>query len=515
MMRTTLVALTCCCLATPLPALAQTSEPDTVDDLPPLLVARLKLANTLYDQDNLAAALVEYRRVQVESGKAPGLFNVGRICARLNRPVEAVAEFDKLLAAPGRTPEPRLEEARRLRDEQRARIGRLMIQTKVPAFIEVDNVAVGKTEVKVFVGAREEPAGNAVPDMRFVMAHPIEVANGPHLLAAVAPGHAPLRQQIEIGGGVTKEFELALVPAKGELAHIRVRTPVPGADIQLDGAPVGHTPIDVTLSVEAGSHELALQRKGYRTTTLRRDLGEGQTWDADVEMEEDATEMGWQAGDLLIEGEEPGSALSVNGKLRDFRGGSVKLAPGPHRIELAHSGFLPYRAEVAIESGKVRRLHVEMEATAEARHERLDRVSGQRWRAWGTLAAGALIAGGGGAYLGWAIKNRTQANHYFDQVQKDFTLTTGGCYQLSATDATTSQHCKAEQDQANDGQSNAKYHLVGSAVATGVGAAVLVTGLIMVLTIDDTSRYESPHSSLAWLGWAKSNGGGVAVAGRF
>jgi len=137
----------------------------------------------------------------------------------------------------------------------------------------------------------------------------------------------------------------------------------------------------------------------------------------------------WLAGrrNLLIEGEEPGSALSVNGKLRDFRGGSVKLAPGPHRIELAHSGFLPYRAEVAIESGKVRRLHVEMEATAEARHERLDRVSGQRWRAWGTLAAGALIAGGV-ALSGWAIKNRTQANHYFDQVQKDFTLTTGGCY---------------------------------------------------------------------------------------
>jgi len=100
-------------------------------------------------------------------------------------------------------------------------------------------------------------------------------------------------------------------------------------------------------------------------------------------------------------------------------------------------------------------------------------------------------------------------------VQTEFTSTTGGCYQLSATDITRSQHCKDEQDQANDGQSNAKYHLVGGAVATGVGAAVLVTGLIMVLTIDDTSRYEGPHSSLAWLGWAKSNGGGVAVAGRF
>jgi hypothetical protein len=231
-------------------------------------------------------------------------------------------------------------------------------------------------------------------------------------------------------------------------------------------------------------------------------------------MEEDPAEMGWQAGDLLIEGEEPGSALSVNGKLRDFRGGSVKLPPGPHQIELAHSGFLPYRAEVDIESGKARRLHVEMEATAEARHERLDRVSGQRWRAWSTLAAGALIAGGGGAYLGWAIKNRSQANRDFDKVQMDFNFG-GSCYQLSAIDFTNNKRCQAEQDHANDEQSNAKYHLIGSAVATGVGAAALVTGLIMVFTIDDTRRYENPHSSVAWLGWARSNGGGVAVAGRF
>ena len=508
-MRTTLVALTCGWLLATVP-LALASEADVVDDLPPPLVARLRLANTLYDQDNLAAALVEYRRVQVESGKAPGLFNVGRICARLNRPVEAVAEFDKLLAAPGRTPAERLEEARRLRDEQRARIGRLMIQTKVPAFIEVDNVAVGRTEVKVFVGAREEPAGNAVPDMRYVMARPIEVANGPHLVAAVAPGHAPLRQQIEIGGGVTKEFELALVPAKGELAHIRVKAPVLGAQILLDGAVVGQTPIDVTLSVEAGSHELALKRKGYRTASLHRDLGEGQTWDADVVMEEDPAEMGWQAGELELEGEEPGSALSVNGKLHDLRSGSVKLPPGPHQIEIAHSGFLPYRAQVDIDPGKVRRLHVEMEPTPEALHERLDRASGQRWRAWGTVAAGALVAGGGAAYLWWSLKERDQANREFNSVQDSFK--TGNRCDPKGNAAADCADLKSD---AETRQTNAGYHLVGSSIATGVGAAVMVTGLILVLTVDDTSRYETPHSSVAWLGWANAKGGGVALAGRF
>jgi hypothetical protein len=509
-MRTTLVTLTCGWLLAAVPLAALASEPDVVDDLPPPLVARLRLANTLYDQDNLAAALVEYRRVQVESGKAPGLFNVARICARLNRPVEAVAEFDKLLSAPGRTPAEKLEEARRLRDEQRARIGRLMIQTKVPAFIEVDNVAVGRTEVKVFMGAREEPTGNAVPDMRYVMAHPIEVANGPHLVAAVAPGHAPLRQQIEIGGGVTKEFELALVPAKGELAHIRLKTPVLGAQILLDDAVVGQTPIDVTLSVEAGSHELALKRKGYRTASLHRDLGEGQTWDADVVMEEDPAEMGWQAGELELEGEEPGSALSVNGKLHDLRSGSVKLPPGPHQIEIAHSGFLPYRAQVDIDPGKVRRLHVEMEPTPEALHERLDRASGQRWRAWGTVAAGALVAGGGAAYLWWSLKERDQANREFNSVQDSFK--TGNRCDPKGNAAADCADLKSD---AETRQTNAGYHLVGSSIATGVGAAVMVTGLILVLTVDDTSRYETPHSSVAWLGWANAKGGGVALAGRF
>ena len=483
-----------------------------MDGLSPPLVARLKLANTLYDQDNLAAALVEYRHIQRESGKAPGLFNVGRICARLNRPVEAVAEFDKLLAAPGRTPTEKLEEARRIRDEQRSRIGRLMIQTTVPAFVEVDNVAVGKTEVKVFLGAREEPAGNAVPDVRYVMAQPIEVANGPHLVAAVAPGHAPLRQQIEIGGGMTKEFELSLVPAKGELAHIRVRTSVPGADIQLDGAPVGRTPIDVTLSVEAGAHELALKRKGYRTASLRRDLGEGQTWEADVVMEEDPGEMGWQAGELVLEGEEPGSALSVNGKLRELRENRVKLPPGPHEIELTHSGFLPYRAQVDVDPGKARHLRVEMEATAEARHDRLDRVSGQRWRAWGTLAAGALLTGASATYLGFALKDQSTANSNYKQVRDEFT--TGDCDGANWNAKTLAACAKAKTD-AESAKTTADNKVLGGYIATGVGAAVLVTGLIMVLTIDDTSHYESPHSSVAWLGWARADGGGVALAGRF
>jgi len=122
MMRTTLVALTCCCLATPLPCPGPDSKPDTVDDLPPLLVARLKLAKHALTTRTISRLRWSSTDGPGRIGQGAGLFNVGRRSARASiGPVEAVAEFDKLLAAPGRTPEPRLEEARRLRDEQRAR----------------------------------------------------------------------------------------------------------------------------------------------------------------------------------------------------------------------------------------------------------------------------------------------------------------------------------------------------------------------------------------------------------
>ena len=498
------------CLLALVPSPSRASEPEPAEDLSPALLARLKLANALYDQDNLSAALIEYKRIQKESGKTPGLFNVARICARLNRPVDAVAEFNKLLSDPGRTPLERLEQARRLRDEQLARVGRLVFWTTVPAFVEIDNVAVGRTEVKVFVGAQADKDGNATPDVRYATAKPIELGNGVHLVSALAPGHAPLRQQIEIGGGVTKEIDLPLVPAKGELAHIRVKTPVPDAEIHLDGKLVGRTPIDVTLSVEAGPHDLALKRTGYRMASLQRELREGQTWDAEVAMEEDPADVSWQGGELVLEGPEPGTALSVNGKPRDLRGNSVRLPPGPHELELNHSGFLPYRTQVDIESGKVRRMRIEMEPTAESRHEHLSKASGQRWRAWGTLAAGALLTGGGALYLRSALSDRRQATSDFNQVQAEFNPG-GECSPLGKRDDAA---CQAKMDRVNRETSTADHKVLGGTIATGVGAAVLVTGLVLVLTVDDVDRFER-HGDLAWFGWAQPGGGGAGVAGRF
>ena len=207
-----------------------------------------------------------------------------------------------------------------------------------------------------------------------------------------------------------------------------------------------------------------------------------------------------QGGELALEGPEPGTALAVNGKPRELRDGRVRLPPGVNDIELSHSGFLPYRTQVDIESGKVRRMRVDMEPTAEARHEHLSKASGQRWRAWGTLAAGVLITGGGALYLRSAQANHEVAEKNFNDVQTQFA--SGDCSPLGKRDDAA---CQAKMDRVNGDISTADRKVLGGYVATGVGAAVLVTGLVLVLTVDDVDKYER-HGELAWFGWARSGG---------
>ena len=490
------------------------------EGLSPALIARIRLANTLYDQGNLVAALAEYRRIHAESGKTPALFNIGKICADLNRPVEAVAELNKLLAAPGNTPPDRLAEAHRLRDEQQARIGKLQIKTRIPAVIEIDNIAIGETTVKVVADlppdVEVESLGVGM-GTTYWLPEPVPLANGTHYLAALAPGHAPLRQQIDIAGSVAKEVELPLQPAQGELASIRVKSNLPGAEVLLDDVPVGHTPLPVSLPVEAGAHTVTLTRPGYHAVNQQRDLLSGQSWEVEATLEENPEEAPAAGGELVLEESEPGASVTIDGKARVAVGGTVRLPPGLHDVEITHSAFLPYRAQVDIESGRTRRLRVDLEPTAEVRHTKLAQVSGQRWRAWTTLAVGAVVTGGGVWFLRSALAARDQADRDFDEVQAQFD-TGGECDPKANTSAQTAALCEAKRDRVNSETASADRKVLGGQIATGVGAVVLLTGAIMALTVDDVSRYEryrDERSSVAWLGWARGDGGGVALAGRF
>jgi len=455
-------------------------------------------AFTHAQQGDHAAALAEFRRALELSGQAFILFNLGCEYAELNRPVDAVKAFDKLFASPGNTPPDKMEEARRMRAELAARIGQLKITTSVPAAIEVDNLAA------------EQASKDA----------PIAVGNGLHVVAAVAAGYAPLRQQIDVAGGETREIVLVLSPAKGQLAQIRVNSTVSGADVLVDGALVGRTPLPASLPVEAGSHEVALRRSGYQAAKKDISLGEGASGDVSLEPEQDLGEIARVGGTLSFDGSEPGSSLSIDGHMQESASGQFRVAPGPHRLLIAHSGFLPIESEVTVESAKTRPIHIDQEPTAENRQTHLDKASGQRWRAWGTLVAGALFTGGSVWYLHSAKADQDQANRDFASVQAAFVAGSG-----LACDPNTNRDtkaCLARSDQANSAVSTADNKVLGGYIATGVSAAVIVTGIVLVLTTDDVSKFQPRkrrssdlYPSLSLSGWTAPGSGGLFLGGSF
>jgi hypothetical protein len=187
---------------------------------------------------------------------------------------------------------------------------------------------------------------------------------------------------------------------------------------------------------------------------------------------------------------------------------------------IAHSGFLPIESEVTVESTKTRAIHIDQEPTAENRQNHLDKASGQRWRAWGTLVAGALLTSGSVWYLYSAKGDQDQANRDFANVQASIDNPNGTC--SKAAGRSSSPACLSQIDAANSAVSTANNKVLGGTIATGISAAVIATGIVLVLTTDDVSKYQPRkrrssdlYPSLSLSGWTASSSGGLVLGGRF
>jgi len=237
----------------------------------------------LFNDGDNANALLEFKRAYDLSGERRILLNVGLVYAELGRPVDAVATLEELLAQPASVPEAQLARARRARDEQAARIGRLAITTNVSAQLEIDNLALGRTP----------------------LAAPVAVASGIRLLSVVASGYLPLRQEIAITGGQQTDLVLELLPAQGPLANLVVRCALPGADVLVDGKLVGRTPLPASVPLPGGSHEVSLRRPGYRSLPQTITLADGSTGEVTLEAAENPAEADLVGGLVSLDLSQP------------------------------------------------------------------------------------------------------------------------------------------------------------------------------------------------------------------
>ena len=131
-------------------------------------------------------------------------------------------------------------------------------------------------------------------------------------------------------------------------------------------------------------------------------------------------------------------------------------------------------------------------------------------RTWGWIGivSGALVAGGGGAWLAINAGPKSDKQKVMDTLTAELAAEeadpkghVGGVCDFSGTNS-SAEKCNAAITAAQADYDDVKKKDVVGYIGLGVGGAVLVTGVILLVTGDDPHRYE--HAPTHKLGQART-----------
>lgn len=417
---------------------------------------RFQRGLSLFQAGNLNAALVEFERAYEVMPHPTVLYNVGLVSALLDKPVEAEAALDKLVAAPGNLSTERLIKAKDTLSDMKKRVGEIELTTLSGAQIEVDGVVVGTSPLK----------------------GPLRVSTGTHVVGALAPGHAPVRKSVSVTSGQKSTLKLEPPVIEGRLAHLEVKTGLPGAELLVDGELVAKTPLPATLTFLPGPHELVLRRAGYRDAKTRVVLGEGAAGDVALEPEEDTVYVRVHGGELRLTLSEANASVTLDGKTRGAYLQPIRLAPGPHRLLVERAGFRPLERDVFITEGKETHLGLTLEPTPEKRAQHAAAASERRTVGLVTGGVGLAVAAGAAAFLGWNVGNKAEQQAGFDDL-----------FNRCITGTEKPEVCETLPRRESAVNQALTLDVVGG-IGVGVGALTLVTGIVLFATADDPKKYD-------------------------
>ncbi|MFT4768257.1 MAG: sulfatase activating formylglycine-generating enzyme [Glaciecola sp.] len=157
---------------------------------------------------------------------------------------------------------------------------------------------------------------------------PIEA--GSRVLRLELPRYLPLEQTIEVTGrDIQQRLDLSLDPA---WANVSVDSAPAGAELLIDGIPVGKTP--ATLEVLQGEHELVLELPGFAGEQRVLNIEPGVAQDLGSVVLIPAT------GVLSLRSTPSGANVSVDGEFAGQTPLELELEPNmDHRISLSRAGY--------------------------------------------------------------------------------------------------------------------------------------------------------------------------------
>lgn len=210
-------------------------------------------------------------------------------------------------------------------------------QRRVPTrLVNVESSPAGAT---VYVDSAETPPIGTTPMTR------VRIPKGRHTLIFRLANHAEGRLPVDIRRS-RETFRMTLQPL-GRIAITAGNAEAQGAEVRIDGQPVGTVPFDQT--AQPGRHFVQVAREGFVPYQQWLDLAGGQVLTIPVTLQREAP----RTGSLLVAADIPSARVSIDDQAR----GQVplvvdNLSPGEHRVVVSAEGVPPHRETVRIIAGE-------------------------------------------------------------------------------------------------------------------------------------------------------------------
>jgi hypothetical protein len=185
--------------------------------------------------------------------------------------------------------------------------------------------------------------------------------------------------------------EKELQEISASVAEVTVQVAGAPAEIEVDGAAAGKTPMDGPLLLGPGRHAIEARREGQDPDRKEIDVVSGQRLTVALSPTVRPT-----TAKLTVSSQPPGAALSIDGHFAGREPWAGTLDPGGHEVRAELAGFEKARMEVVLTAGQERAVTVELSKVTPSTKWY------KRWWVWtlvgGVVAAGA-VAGGVGGYI--------------------------------------------------------------------------------------------------------------------
>jgi PEGA domain len=422
----------------------------------------------LFNEGDNAGALAEFKQTYAIMPNPIVLFNIGLVYAAMGRPVDAVDALSAVVGAGSLSPEQR-ERAQSTLTDQQARIGRVSVTTLPDgATIDIDGVEVAKTPLTA----------------------PLRVAEGSHVIGAVAEGYAHAHKEIVVAGNADASVSFELVLGQSKVpANLTLHSRTAEAEVLLDGKSAGKTPLTTSLSIASGHHTVELRRPGYTPGKQDVDLGEGATGEVTLDLAIDQSVLASVGADLALALRDPNADVTVDDQHLGLYTRPLRLPKGAHHVRLEVAGYLPFEQDITLEPGKPNTLTPFLSPTPETRQAHDSNLRAHRTWGFITMGAGVAIAGASGILLAANSSTKSAAQRDVNGASDARDQKLGICDIAAGGDA---NQCNANVSDAQARLDKANSTNLVGFIGLGVGGAAIATGLVVLLTGESSHRFDAP-----------------------